>query len=217
MRGVRIVNHLNIKKSTQDLWDFFSNIEKFASIVPSVIEYRMIDDVTFAGKVGVTLGKIPVRSKLTFNITTKKAPDFMAAEGVSYLGEAVVGMKRSGKETTEVNKKSVGRITTTLNLIALSASETRVEFVADVFAEGRLRKIYESIIKFKVPLFKRQFVEKLAAELLTEIEQLPEPEHVLAPESGDIGEKKKGRIRRFFTRNKKKIYSEHDEVTDESS
>lgn len=216
MRGVRIVNHLNIKKSTEDLWAFFSNIEKFASIVPSVIEYRMIDDVTFAGKVGVTLGKIPVRSKLTFNITTKQAPDFMAAEGVSYLGEAVVSMKRSGKETTEVNKKSVGKITTTLNLIALSSSETRVEFVADVFAEGRLRKIYESIIKFKVPLFKRQFVEKLAAELLTEIEQLPEPEEISHPEVPG-GEKKKGRFRQFFSRKKKDAPPKSEEVSNESS
>ncbi|MBV6492521.1 MAG: hypothetical protein LDLANPLL_00515 [Turneriella sp.] len=201
MRGVRIVNHLNIKKPVQDLWSFFSNIEKFASIVPSVIEYRMVDETTFIGKVGVTLGKIPVRSKLTFNITKREAPLFMAAEGVSYLGEAVVSMKKSGKETAEVNKKSVGRITTTLNLIVISDSETRVEFVADVFAEGRLRKIYESIIKFKVPLFKRQFFESLTTELGTPIEQLPEPEAVVPEMKTDEPQKRK--LKNFFKRKNK--------------
>lgn len=214
MRGVRIVNNLNIKKNSDELWQFFSNIQKFAAIVPSVIEYRMVDDVTFVGKVGVTLGKIPVRSKLTFNITKKNAPSFMEAEGVSYLGEAVVSMKKSGKETTEVNKKSVGRIATTLNLIALSASETRVEFVADIIAEGRLRKIYESIIKFKVPLLKNQFVENLTKELGITVEQLPEPENVEGPEYPDAAPKQKGKIRQFFSR-KKNQGEENHEVTTE--
>lgn len=222
MKGVRIINHLNVKKSTDELWKFFSNIEKFAAIVPSVIEYRMVDDVTFTGKVGVTLGKIPVRSKLTFNITRKIGPSFMEAEGVSYLGEAVVSMKRSGKETAEVNKKSVGRIKTTLNLVSLTDGETRVEFVADIFSEGRLRKIYESIIKFKVPFLKKQFVENLTHELGIAIEQLPEPENSGAPEidDGENTPKKKGKIRQFFSRKKagaeEKLETEPAEVLVES-
>jgi|GEM_PF-2862923 len=202
-KPVKISNTLLVNKPIQELWDFFVDIERFAGFVPTVKEYKMEDDVTFSGKVGVTLGKIPVRSKVIFKITKKEGPFYLEAEGISYMGETIVEMKKSKSEAGEINKKSVGRISTTLRLTVESEHSTRLEFVANVVAEGKLRNIYNSIVKLKVPAIKKEFVENLRRAFSVAVEQIEEVAIPVADSESPAGEKKKGKIRSFFSRKKK--------------
>ncbi len=206
-KPVRISNTLLVNKPIHELWEFFADIERFAGFVPTVKEYKMEDEVTFSGKVGVTLGKIPVRSKIIFKITKKEGPFYMEAEGISYMGETIVEMKKSKSEAGEINKKSVGRISTTLRLSVESDNSTRLDFVANVVAEGKLRNIYNSIVKLKVPAIKKEFVENLRRAFSVAVEQIEDQVEAVIGVETPAGEKKPGRIRRFFSR-KKQVQNE---------
>lgn len=176
---IKIVNNLVIGMPLDKMWAFFDNTDEFAKTVPTLKEYTLTSDTEFTGKVGITLGKIPIRSRLDFTITEKQAPGLIVGEGVSYLGASLVGMKKSKKETREVNKKSVGYLKIRLELSEFSTGKTLVKFSADVQAEGRLKKIYQSIIKTKVPALKQELVDNLKEALKVSIEQLSDIEEAM--------------------------------------
>ena len=195
IKRMKLSNNLLVNLSLEKVWKFFDDTDSFAKTVPTLKEYTLINETEFKGKVGITLGKIPIRSRLDFEITEKVHQEKICGKGVSYLGESIVNMKKSKNESGEITKKSCGKLDIILKLASDGEGRTLVQFSADIVAEGRLRKIYQSIINTKIPTLKQEFVDNLRKTLQVQIDQLPE----IDAETGEVIPEPPKK-RRFFRR-----------------
>jgi carbon monoxide dehydrogenase subunit G len=196
-RVIKIEDEFDVPCAPCDAWRLIEDINRFATCIPTLIEHRIIDDTHIEGRVGVRLGLVPVSSRISIDIVERRAPTCIKALGVSYLGEAVAkpGAKSGGGQA--LSRDSVGTLDIHIDLRDGEAGGTRVKYVAGVEAEGRLRRIYEMLIKTKVPEFQREFREKLAAALGRREEEVEEKEkcnhggtETGRPEGEETGRKK---------------------------
>lgn len=151
-----------VGRPADEVWAFLEKFEELARCIPSLKSWRQEGDI-IEGKVGVTLGVVPVESNVRLEITERRAPTCIEARGVSFLGETVANL-RGGKEG-QIRATDSGRMVLHLDLRHEAPGATRLVYAIGIEAEGRLRKIYESILKLKVPGFQREFVEKVAKAL----------------------------------------------------
>lgn len=152
-----------VEKSIQDVWNFFMDFDNFAKYIPTLKEYKVTDPVALKGegKVGIKLGAIPVESRLVMQVTEKRDYECIKAEGFSFLGETLVEQIRSGKAMDGVDKGSVGKIMLHVDLRPGENGKTKVIYQASVEAEGRLRKIYDAIMKLKSKSLQKEFEESI--------------------------------------------------------
>ena len=169
---ITIEDQFVIAKPLPEVWAFFDNFEGLATCVPTLKEFKLADANHIEGKVGVTLGAIPVTSKVRIEITEKRAPECIQAHGLSYLGETIATQLAKG----EANYKTddMGQLYLHLDLRSENAGATRVMLCAGVEAEGKLRKMYESIMRLKVPAMKKEFQDKVAKALSTSCSPVPD-------------------------------------------
>lgn len=170
---IAIEDQFVIPKPINDVWQFFDDFEGLAACVPTLKEFRIEGDNIIEGKVGVTLGAIPVTSKVRLEVAAKRAPECIMAHGVSYLGETIA--TQLAKDVTKYRSDDTGRLYLHLDLRPEGPTATRVLICAGVEAEGKLRKIYESIMRLKVPTMKKEFQEKIGRALATECQPRAEP------------------------------------------
>jgi carbon monoxide dehydrogenase subunit G len=171
---ITIEDQFVIAKPLPEVWAFFDNFEGLATCVPTLKEFKLTDPDHIEGKVGVTLGAIPVTSKVRIEVTEKRAPECIQAHGLSYLGETIATQLAKGGEVGKYKTDDMGQLYLHLDLRAEDAGSTRVMLCAGVEAEGKLRKMYESIMRLKVPAMKKEFQEKVAAALKTQCSPVPE-------------------------------------------
>ncbi len=152
-----------VEKSIQDVWNFFMDFDNFAKYIPTLKEYKVTDPVALKGegKVGIKLGAIPVESRLVMQVTEKRDFECIKAEGFSFLGETLVEQIRSGKAMDGVDKGSVGKLMLHVDLRPGENGKTKVIYQASVEAEGRLRKIYDAIMKLKSKSLQKEFEESI--------------------------------------------------------
>lgn len=152
-----------VEKSIQDVWNFFMDFDNFARYIPTLKEYKVTDPVGLKGegKVGIKLGAIPVESRLVMQVTEKRDFECIKAEGYSFLGETLVEQIRSGKAMEGVDKGSVGKLMLHVDLRPGENGKTKVIYQASVEAEGRLRKIYDAIMKLKSKSLQKEFEESI--------------------------------------------------------
>ncbi len=160
-----------VAKSIQDVWNFFNDFETFAKCIPTLKEYKITDMEAKKGegKVGMKLGMIPVESRLVMQVTEMREPECIKAEGYSFLGETLVEQIRSGKAMEGIDKGSMGKIALHLDLRQTDDGKTKIIYQAHVEAEGRLRKIYDAIMKLKSKALQAEFEEGIKKAL----EQIP--------------------------------------------
>ncbi|MBI3070523.1 MAG: hypothetical protein HYY84_00200 [Deltaproteobacteria bacterium] len=160
---ITIEDEFDVACAPDEAWRLIENVNRFAMCIPTLIEHRIVDDTHIEGRVGVKLGLVPVSSRISIDIVERRAPQCIKALGVSYLGEAVSKPGKSGGDG--MSRDSVGTLDIHIDLRDGEGGGTRVKYVAGVEAEGRLRRIYEMLIKTKVPEFQKEFRVKLAAAL----------------------------------------------------
>jgi carbon monoxide dehydrogenase subunit G len=160
---ITVEDQFLIEKPIGEVWAFFDDFEGLATCVPSLKEFQITGPQTIEGKVGVTLGAIPVTSKVRMDITLKRAPECIQAKGISYLGETI--SEQLAKDPSKYQATDTGQIYMHLDLRPESDATTRIMFCAGVEAEGKLRKMYESIMRLKVPAMKQEFQHKVGAAL----------------------------------------------------
>ena len=162
---ITIEDQFVIQKPVNEVWAFFDDFEGLATCVPTLKEFKLVEGNRIEGKVGVTLGAIPVTSKIRLDITSKRAPECIQAHGISYLGETI--STQLAKDATKYQANDTGELFLHLDLRAESSTSTRVMLSAGVEAEGKLRKMYETIMKLKVPAMKQEFMDKVGKAMNT--------------------------------------------------
>lgn len=175
---ITIEDQFVINKPRSEVWAFFDDFNGLATCVPTLKEFELHGGNVIEGKVGVTLGAIPVTSKVHIEVTTKRAPECIQAHGLSYLGETIATQLAKGE--SKYQAEDTGQLYLHLDLRDEGPGRTRVMLCAGVEAEGRLRKMYESIMRLKVPAMKQEFKDKVSAALKTTCDALPAPEHMCA-------------------------------------
>jgi carbon monoxide dehydrogenase subunit G len=163
---IHIRDELVVARPAADVWAFLERFDDFARCVPTLKEWR-VDGETITGKVGVVLGAVPVESNVELEITDRRPPCCIEARGISFLGETIANL-RGGREG-QVRRADSGRVILHLDVCDEGGGRTRLRYLAGVEAEGRLRKVYESILRLKVPAMKQEFAAKVAAALGVEV------------------------------------------------
>ncbi|MBT3221407.1 MAG: hypothetical protein HN348_20170 [Proteobacteria bacterium] len=157
-------------------WALFTQFEEVARLIPTVEEVEIKDGRVHA-RVVITLGVLPVSSRLVLEVTEQTVNSSIRAEGLSYLGETIVD-QIAKKAIRDIDAGSVGRLNLQLDLKEHEESGISVEYQAEVDAEGRLKRIYQSIMKSKAPAMMAEFAENL-------LERLEAPEEEAPPKAVD--------------------------------
>jgi carbon monoxide dehydrogenase subunit G len=163
---ITIDDQFVIRKPLAEVWAFFDDFEGLATCVPTLQEFAITADNRIEGKVGVTLGAIPITSKIRLEITEKRPLECIQAHGLSYLGETIA--TQLSKDADKYQITDTGQIYLHLDVRSEDAESTRIMFCAGVEAEGKLRKMYESIMRLKVPAMKVEFMDKVGKALQAE-------------------------------------------------
>ncbi len=160
----RIDGRVEVRCTPERAWELFTRFDDVARLIPSVEEVEIQGDRVLA-RVVVKLGALPISSRIVLEVTEQKPMSCLKAVGVSYLGETVVE-QLAKKELREIQADSVGRLDLHLDLRpGASEGMTAVIYEASVEADGRLRRIYDSILKTKAPGMMREFAENLRTTL----------------------------------------------------
>ncbi len=160
---------VGIRCSLETAWDLFSRFETLAGLIPSVDRVEVEGDDVHA-HVSVRLGRLSVSSRVKLTVVERKPLACIRAEGVSYLGETIRTQIKPDK--AGIDAGSVGRLSLHLDLRPADEPEhVMVVYASEVQAEGRLKRVYQSILKTKAPTMMAEFAENIrealeAAELL---------------------------------------------------
>lgn len=185
---IEVTARFLIATDIERTWALLDNFERFAPCIPTLKSYQLLSTTRAQGRVGVKLGVLPVESRVLIEIREKRPPVCMKVEGISYLGETIVDQIRQG-DAGGFDRDAVGRFHLHLDLReqepapleppaaaaahlstspSLEGAATLLHFHAGVEAEGRMRKIYEAILKRKLPEMKQDFLQRLSTALRCE-------------------------------------------------
>ncbi|MBI2897830.1 MAG: hypothetical protein HYY06_30000 [Deltaproteobacteria bacterium] len=160
---IEIRHEFEVDGARTRVWELVGNIDAFARCVPTLIEHEVQDDDRAVGIVGVTLGAIPIRSRVDIEVTERRPPERLRGRAVSYLGDTIATQIRKGQPGA-VAADAVGRIDIVLDLEE-AGERTRLRFQCDVEAEGKLEKIYQSILRLKADALKAELERNVRAAL----------------------------------------------------
>lgn len=145
-----------------EAWALFNRFDEVATLIPTLKSIEFRGDEIWA-TMGVQLGVISVTSKVMLQVV-HISPWRITAEGWSFLGETIhTQINKNGPEGIEKDAK--GKITIHLELEPVNGVGVLVKYAAEVDAYGRLKRIYQSILKSKAPAMMEQFAEKLRCAL----------------------------------------------------
>lgn len=161
---IHIEHEFEVAEPVERVWALVSDFDAFARCVPTLVEYRMVGPDRATGVVGVTLGAIPIRSRVDVEVTERRHMACIKGCAVSYLGETVAEQLRAGRPG-QIASDEVGRIDIHLDLRPAESGGTRLVFISDVEAQGKLARIYQSIMKLKAEGLKRDFERKVREAL----------------------------------------------------
>lgn len=161
---ITVCHEFDIDWPQDRVWSLISNFDAFARCVPTLVEHQTTGPDRATGVVGVTLGAIPVRSRVEVEVTERRPPHCLKGRAVSFLGETISEQLRQGRPGT-VGIADVGRIEIHLDLTPLPSGGTHLRFVSEVVAEGKLARIYEAILRLKAEALKAEFERNIRQAL----------------------------------------------------
>jgi carbon monoxide dehydrogenase subunit G len=133
-------------------WDFLIDINKFSSCLPALEKVTQIDDKTFEGVIGATVG--PISGKFTFRSTIIESTP---------PKEMVVRTEGSDSVT-----KSTMNVNMTVTLREAIESRTELSYHANVEINGRLAILGDMILRATATLMLQEFIRRLRRQLETE-------------------------------------------------
>lgn len=131
------------------VWDFLIDIDKFSACLPGIEEVRQVDDRTFEGVLGATVG--PISGKFSFRSTIV---DSQPPEQILVRTEG----------TDSVTKSEV-HADMTVNLHEISKDMTRMDYRADVKIKGRLAIVGDMVLRATATLILQEFTRRLQKRL----------------------------------------------------
>mgnify|MGYP001611938502 CR=1 FL=1 len=147
----------------EDAWALFNRFEEVATLIPTVKSIEFRDEEIWA-TLGVQLGIISVTSRLMLQVVHME-PWRISAQGWSFLAETMHTQIKKDGGPDGIEKDAKGKLTIHLELAHLNGVGVLVKYAAEVEAFGRLRRIYQSILKSKAPALMEQFAERLRTAL----------------------------------------------------
>jgi len=130
-------------------WDFLIDINQFASCLPGLERVTQLDDRTFDGIIGATVG--PISGKFTFRATIVESmpPKEMVVQ--------TEGMDSVTKSTMSVNM--------TVTLTEPVESRTELGYHANVEIKGRLAILGDMVLRATAVLLLEEFSRRLRKQL----------------------------------------------------
>ncbi len=136
---------IDLKASTDQVWDFLIDIDKFSTCLPGIDEIKQIDDKTFDGIIAAKVG--PISGKFTFRsvILESRPPEQMVVqtEGVDSVTKSTVNADM------------------TVDLRSVAGARTQMDYRADVKIKGRLAILGDMVLRATATLILKEFVLRL--------------------------------------------------------
>lgn len=159
---ISLDNVLIAEKNAETVWDFFNNVHSVAQCVPTMVNYKVLDEDTVVCDLRLKLGLIPLDSKATMSITERKDNRHLEARGQTEAGE---NLKKFGKIATE----TVTKLHMVLDLEEIDSRKTRICLRLQADAVGQMKRIYEAIIKGQRSKLESQFATNIGKGLNTDV------------------------------------------------
>ncbi|MBI3090592.1 MAG: hypothetical protein HYY96_07985 [Candidatus Tectomicrobia bacterium] len=150
------------------VWTFFNDVSTLASCVPTCEGHQQIDEDNVELLMRLKIGLIPVENRAHMTVTERRPPARLRAHGVSYSGEAFAQRVR------DVDKGATAQVEIQLDLSPQGEEQTCIVYTIDVEAVGRLRRIFEAVLKSKRNQLEGQFISNVARILNSNIKVLDE-------------------------------------------
>jgi uncharacterized protein len=126
-------------------WDFLIDINKFSSCLPGLEEVKQIDDKTFDGVIVASVGPISGKFSFRATIVESKPPEQMI-------------VRTEGKDSVT---KSTVNADMTVDLHEPAASETVMDYRADIKIKGRLGILGDMVLRATATLILQEFTKRL--------------------------------------------------------
>ncbi|MBI2360165.1 MAG: SRPBCC family protein [Deltaproteobacteria bacterium] len=137
-------------------WDFVNDIGRFSSCLPGLEKVTQIDDRTFDGIIGATVG--PISGKFSFRSTiVENAPP-----------KAMVVRT----EGTDSVTKSAMSGDLSLTLTELEGNRTQMAYYADVDIKGRLAILGDMVLRATATLLLEEFSRRLKRALEADVKSV---------------------------------------------
>ncbi len=174
---------IEVRCSLEEAWALFCRFGDVAALIPTVEEVE-VDGERVHARLSTKIGALPISSRVTLEVIERKQFECLRAEGFSYLGETI--KEQLKKDVAGVAHDSVGRMHLHLDLRPSErAGHIHIIYNAEVEAKGRLKRIYQTILKTKVPGMMAEFAVNLRGALERE-EVLPVAPAETATEPSEV-------------------------------
>lgn len=154
---------IEVRCTLEEAWALFCRFGDVAALIPTVEEVE-VDGERVHARLSTKIGALPISSRVTLEVIERKQFECLRAEGFSYLGETI--KEQIKKDVAGIAHDSVGRMHLHLDLRPSErAGHINIIYNAEVEAKGRLKRIYQTILKTKVPGMMAQFAVNLRGAL----------------------------------------------------
>ncbi len=130
-------------------WDFLTDINRFASCLPGLEQVTQIDERTFDGLIGATVGPISGKFAFRSSIVESTPPQTMVV----------------GTEGTDSVTKSAMNVKMTVTLAEPVENRTELGYHANVEIKGRLVILGDMVLRATAVLLLEEFSRRLRKQL----------------------------------------------------
>ena len=152
-------NSFFVEKEINAVWNFLNRVEDLAFCMPTCKKLNVVDEKTVDTLLRVTLGRLPIESEARFTITEAVPPKKLIARGQVFMGRAMGGVWKM------VDRKAEAEVVIELELEQASSDRTAIHYLIEIRAEGRLKRIYDSVVKSKGEEIERTFVDNINSRI----------------------------------------------------
>jgi carbon monoxide dehydrogenase subunit G len=152
-------NSFYVSRNIESVWNFLNRVEELAFCMPTCKKLDVVDEKTVDTVLRVTLGRLPIESEARFTITEALPPNKLTARGQVFMGRSMGGVWRM------VDRKAEAEVLIELELEEASPDKTAIHYLIEIRAEGRLKRIYDSVVKSKGEEIERTFVDNINSRI----------------------------------------------------
>ena len=140
---------IDVQVPASKAWDFLIDINRFSSCLPGLEKVTQLDDRTFDGVIGATVG--PISGKFSFRTTI--------VESTPPKGMVV------RTEGTDSVTRSTASGSLNLTLAELEKDRTELRYQANVEIKGRLAILGDMVLRATASLILEEFARRLRQRL----------------------------------------------------
>ena len=140
---------IDLKVPPVEAWDFLMDIDRFSSCLPAMEKIARIDERSFEGVMGATVGPISGKFSFRSTIVESRPPK-----------EFVVRT-----DGTDSVTKSTMRVDMTVKLTEPVADQTELGYHANVEIKGRLAILGDMILRATAVVMLEEFIRRLRERL----------------------------------------------------